>query len=702
MAGIRAREEAVVAVIVVDPVPEVAPPPPEPTLGGGLADEALLGATDEAASPELVASAAARAGDLDFSLPPAGTPPPLPTPAPAAGSGGGPFQSGVPRDFVFYARQKYPEDDEETAVGKLLAAIGAPSPTVNFESVVVDEVVEGASLYTHPSLYADPEAIDDEERIPPSWLPHVNEYRASIEHVLRSVGRIQIHHYVPSDATSNGDEVGLVRGTGVMIAPRIVMTNRHVADDFAWTKDAAFPFLKDGRGAHEPVVLIDFGGVYDEVQNVFRIKQVLYMSRLDEPDVALLELAVPPGREPPPPAPLQLTEPDLSSLPREAFVVGYPSVDRGDARVPLYFRLLRVKRVSLGQIDRLGRWEDLPRFFHSCTTLGGSSGSPLVDFRTGSVWGLHFKGHTQSQGTKGNLAEPMWRLAELPAVREVLATAGAGDAVSFGVAESVTPAPTRPPAPEARASRPVLFVEREDLDAEQPFPSDWFAADSAEHQNVRGCLPGIGLVQSQDRKGVTVAAATGFLIAPDLLLTFPLPWQKPLKRNKKQGVFVDFTRTIANEPPRRFRAGEELYRDDYLSLLRLDAPARQPLPPPVTLQRTRPDGPPLADERVFVVGHPAGIGIQNEAVSRLFPPPYGVKRVALGLLREGDPAEPAMAGADLWHDCSTTVGDGGAPILSVASGKVLGVHLGGEFQRGNFGVSMWSFLARPEVQAILG
>ncbi len=681
------------AIVVVDPIPEAAPP-----------TEASAAADAVSEAREAGALAAALDDGLAFSLPPAGVP------APAAARGGASFTAGVPLDFVFYARQKFPDETEEGAVAKLLAEIQAPPPEVNLESVVAAEIVEGASLFTHPCLYADPGAIDDTERIPEPWLARVSAHRQAVERILRAVGRIQIHHYVPRGVSATGLEVGLVVGTGFVVAPRIVMTNRHVAEVFAMARDSAFPFLKDGRGEQEPVVLIDFGGVYDEQQNVHRIERVLFIARRDEPDVALLELRETPGHEPPEPVPLQLTAPPADAFPREAFAVGYPTFDPGDARVPLYFRLLRVKRVSLGRMARLGRWEGMPRLFHDCTTLGGSSGSPLVDFGSGAVWGLHFHGRKQTADGSGNVAEPIWRLAELPAIGDILSAPGAGDAPAFSLSMLDAPETARAvalvasPSPAATASRPVLFVEGADFDDEQPFPAEWFAPGSPEHERVRATLPSVGLVQSQNTKGVTVAAATGFLVAPDVLLTFPVPWQTPRKTNKKPGVFVDFARTVANEPPRRVRATKELYRDDVLLLLRLENPADHPLPAPPPLRRERPDGP-LVAERVFLVGHPAAAGAalgDPVAASRMFPPPYGVKRVALGLLGDAEPGEQPIAGSDVRHDCSTTVGDGGAPLVSLTSGEVLGMHLGGAFGRGNFGVSIWPLLEKPEIAALLG
>lgn len=46
---------------------------------------------------------------------------------------------------------------------------------------------------------------------------------------------------------------------------------------------------------------------------------------------------------------------------------------------------------------------------HACSTLGGSSGSPVVDLETHTVIGLHFGGHREQ-----NLAVALCRLAEDP------------------------------------------------------------------------------------------------------------------------------------------------------------------------------------------------------------------------------------------------------------------------------------------------
>src|SRR5690242_4113409 len=47
---------------------------------------------------------------------------------------------------------------------------------------------------------------------------------------------------------------------------------------------------------------------------------------------------------------------------------------------------------------------------HDCTTLGGCSGSAVLDISSLKVWGIHFGGESRVR----NYCVPTWRLAELP------------------------------------------------------------------------------------------------------------------------------------------------------------------------------------------------------------------------------------------------------------------------------------------------
>ena len=73
-----------------------------------------------------------------------------------------------------------------------------------------------------------------------------------------------------------------------------------------------------------------------------------------------------------------------------------------------------VKRLQPGVITSWADGADI--FIHDCSTLGGNSGSPVLDLETHLVVGLHFGGRYLS----GNKAVPLWRLAE----DELLRTSG--------------------------------------------------------------------------------------------------------------------------------------------------------------------------------------------------------------------------------------------------------------------------------------
>ena len=57
-----------------------------------------------------------------------------------------------------------------------------------------------------------------------------------------------------------------------------------------------------------------------------------------------------------------------------------------------------------------------PLLLHDCSTLGGNSGSAVFDLESNRVIGIHFAGQFQEQ----NFAWPMWRVAQIPAVKTAL------------------------------------------------------------------------------------------------------------------------------------------------------------------------------------------------------------------------------------------------------------------------------------------
>lgn len=129
---------------------------------------------------------------------------------------------------------------------------------------------------------------------------------------------------------------------------------------------------------------LDLGDVPES--DAARARRVLSVLHADvDHDLALLRLA-PAG----PPAPA-LALGDCAPGDRVA-AIGFPSAglahyDPAEV-VRLFGERLDVKRLAPGTITATNG----ERIDHDCTTLGGSSGSPLVDLATGAVVGVHYGG----------------------------------------------------------------------------------------------------------------------------------------------------------------------------------------------------------------------------------------------------------------------------------------------------------------------
>lgn len=65
-----------------------------------------------------------------------------------------------------------------------------------------------------------------------------------------------------------------------------------------------------------------------------------------------------------------------------------------------------VKRLQPGKLTKIAAQER--RIEHDASTLGGSSGSPIIDFATDLVVGLHFSGAFEQT----NHAVALWKLTE--------------------------------------------------------------------------------------------------------------------------------------------------------------------------------------------------------------------------------------------------------------------------------------------------
>lgn len=217
----------------------------------------------------------------------------------------------------------------------------------------------------------------------------------NIERAIRGVGRID----VPTN-----DQLPYA-GTGFLVGGDLMVTNRHVAALFAnGLGDGTLTFHEGQMAA------IDFerevGSIRSEPIAVTRVRMI-------HPywDMAILELEdLPDGAEP---LTLSLTDP-ADVVGRDIAVIGYPAFDpRNSAAVQheVFRGVYNVKRLQPGLLKARGPKASCGNMVdaatHDASTLGGNSGSCVLDVATGKVVGLHFAGRYKVR----NYAVPTYELS---------------------------------------------------------------------------------------------------------------------------------------------------------------------------------------------------------------------------------------------------------------------------------------------------
>jgi hypothetical protein len=212
-----------------------------------------------------------------------------------------------------------------------------------------------------------------------AWRRMLTEHAAKLNRHMNAIGRVDVTNF-------DSEFVG----TAWVIDDGLIVTNRHVAELFAEASGTGFKF-KLGFDARSPInVKVDFleefgNAAMDEVP----VERIVWVAPESGPDVAFLKLkpqATPVGR-----AKLALASGTLrQKLP--VAVVGYPASDSrfSDQQLAkkIFGDVFEKKRVAVGNL--LGVGEQVVT--HSCSTLGGNSGSPVMDIATGEVVGLHYRG----------------------------------------------------------------------------------------------------------------------------------------------------------------------------------------------------------------------------------------------------------------------------------------------------------------------
>ncbi len=285
---------------------------------------------------------------------------------------------------------------------------------INREGVDVPLSRDEEASYESIVLLADrPALLVQHDRCAPAadpWAQLLSDGDAAISARVPKVGRIEVRI---------GNTVRQV-ATGFVVGDGLVMTNRHVVQDIAFRDDPSGKHPTDDKPVKWKIrqnlhPQINFKAEH-QVSDDSRIFPFLQEPVYTHPrlDLGLLRIAKQSSGNPPVPAPAPIplsgTEPEAAQA-MSLYVVGYPASD-SEGAIPktvldaIFGGIFEVKRLSPGELA--GSLDERGFFVHDGSTLGGSSGSCVIDLNTELVVGLHFQGSY----LKANYAIWLWRLKD--------------------------------------------------------------------------------------------------------------------------------------------------------------------------------------------------------------------------------------------------------------------------------------------------
>jgi V8-like Glu-specific endopeptidase len=280
--------------------------------------------------------------------------------------------------------------------------------------------------------------LQQHPNLPDAIASALTKNRALLASRLPAIGRIEVMNHPRYSWL----------GTGFLIAEDVLATNRHVAIEIAYRdKDGKFRFIEGVERPKSVSARIDYleEHLSDKEAN-YEILDVLYIEDIPGPDLAFLKVR-PRGAEVQP-IQLQLEAPQTKVV----AAVGYPTKDtRGNTLAEVLTFLgdiFNKKRLSPG----LFQGADGGEFTHDCSTLGGNSGSPVLDVETGYAIGVH----------AGGLYPKINTGVSAPFVLDALEKTLGRGRVQPVRPDAIAPARPRPETPN-RPERPEAPVDQDKL-----------------------------------------------------------------------------------------------------------------------------------------------------------------------------------------------------------------------------------------------
>ncbi len=215
-------------------------------------------------------------------------------------------------------------------------------------------------------------------------------------------------------------------------------------------------------------------------------------------------------------------------------------------------------------------------------------------------------------------------------------------------------------------SRPALLVQKGDFSQ----PPDQWRELLGKREGLRRAIAATGRIETPNNSFPWVG--TGFLVAPDVLATATYVGTVAAKRqgdkwvvNRKIGARVNFLQEYGSKESAAFDLKSVIGTDDKLGIMLFELSGKG-APPPIPLCGGKE---PKAGQAVCLVGYPAQDSRRPDDFLRsVLGNIFEVKRLCPGRVMRVD--GPSV----IEHDCSSSGGMGGAPLVDVETGSVLALH----------------------------
>ena len=236
--------------------------------------------------------------------------------------------------------------------------------------------------------------------------------------------------------------------------------------------------------------------------------------------------------------------------------------------------------------------------------------------------------------------------------------------------------------------RPVLQIRDGDIQLDRD--GLWYDRVRASRGVLRRAIGPVGRIEITNHPDLSWVG-TGWLVDADIVVTARHVAEMFARRTDDGyvfrststgavlGVTIDFLQEVGNPKSRRMAITEVLYIEAQpgpdLAFLRVGLAGERLLPLALS------DSPPQPDDLVAVIGYYARDSRipDEELMETLFGRAWDKKQLSPG-------AVMAVTETSIEHDCSTTGGSGGAPLVDLDTGKVVGLNFAGRYLLANYAV----------------